>query len=148
MPISTHVGSNWLQVTAVGAKSFVCQYRAGRRSRRLAIKANLELGEARKEARAILGAVAKGRDPLAERRKKEAEAENTLQSVCESYFAREGKNLRTVRDRQTTLTPDRGRSALRHNAIARPHRRWKRACNGESHPRLFEKNPKLARRTI
>jgi integrase len=92
-----------LVVTAAGHKSFVCQYRAGRRSRRLGIKANLRLGEARKEAHAILGAVAKGRDPLAERRKKEAEAETTLQSVCESYFAREGKNLRTVRDRQTTL---------------------------------------------
>lgn len=92
-----------LQVTAAGAKSFVCQYRAGRRSRRLAIRATLKLGEARKEARAIIGAVAKGHDPLAERRKKEAEAENTLQSVAESYFTREGKKLRTVKERQTTL---------------------------------------------
>lgn len=92
-----------LQVTAAGAKGFVCQYRAGRRSRRLAIKATLKLGEARKEARAILGAVAKGHDPLAERRKKEAEAENTLQSVCENYFHREGKKLRTIRERQITL---------------------------------------------
>jgi integrase len=93
-----------LVVTAAGHKSFVCQYRAGKRSRRLAIRANLKLGEARKEARAILGAVAKGQDPLAERRKKEGEAENTLRSVCESYFTREGKNLRTVRDRQKALS--------------------------------------------
>jgi Arm DNA-binding domain len=92
-----------LQVTAAGARSFVCQYRAGRRSRRLAIKANLKLGEARKEARAILGRVAKGHDPLAERRKKEAEAENTLRSVCDSYFAREGKKLRQGKHRQATL---------------------------------------------
>jgi integrase len=92
-----------LQVTAAGHKSFVCQYRAGRRSRRLAIKAALKLGEARKEARAILGAVAKGHDPLAERRKKEAEASNTLRSVAEEYFAREGRNLRTVEHRQTAL---------------------------------------------
>jgi integrase len=92
-----------LQVTAAGHKSFVCQYRANRRSRRIALKATLKLGEARKEARAILGRVAKGGDPLVERRKSEAEAENTLQSICESYFAREGKKLRTVKERQITL---------------------------------------------
>lgn len=93
-----------LQVTAAGHKSFVCQYRAGRRSRRLAIKAALKLGEARKEARAIIGAVAKGGDPLAERRKVEAEASNTLRSVAQNYFTREGKNLRTVKDRQNTFS--------------------------------------------
>jgi integrase len=92
-----------LQVTAAGFKSFVCQYRAGKRSRRLAIKATLKLGEARKEARAILGRVAKGGDPLTERRKADASASNTLKAVAESYFGREGKKLRTVRDRQATL---------------------------------------------
>jgi integrase len=75
----------------------------GRRSRRQAIKATLKLGEARKEARAILGAVAKGHDPLAERRKAEAATENSLRSICESYLAREGKKLRRVRERQQTL---------------------------------------------
>jgi integrase len=92
-----------LQVTAAGAKSFVCQYRAGKRSRRLAIKATLKLGEARKEAKAILGRVAKGHDPLAERRKEQGEASNTLRAVADSYFTREGKKLRTARDRQATL---------------------------------------------
>jgi integrase len=81
----------------------VCQYRAGKRSRRTAIKATLKLGEARKEARAILGRVAKGHDPLAERRKEQGEASNTLRAVADSYFAREGKRLRTARDRQATL---------------------------------------------
>jgi integrase len=92
-----------LQVTAAGHKSFVCQYRAGRRSRRLAIKATLRLGEARREARAILGAVAKGGDPLTERRKADASASNTLKAVADSYFVREGRKLRTVKDRQATL---------------------------------------------
>jgi integrase len=92
-----------LQVTAAGHKSFVCQYRAGKRSRRLAIKATLKLGEARKEAKAILGRVAKGHDPLTERRKEQGEASNTLRAVADSYFAREGKKLRTARDRQATL---------------------------------------------
>src|SRR5437762_2491825 len=46
-----------LMVTANGARSFVVQYRANGDSRRMAIKATLRLGEARKEARAILGIV-------------------------------------------------------------------------------------------
>jgi len=92
-----------LMVTANGHKSFVVQYRAGKRSRRQAISAQLKLGEARKEAKAILGKVAKGHDPLAEKRKAEAAAENTLQSVCENYFAREGKKLRTLHERQKIL---------------------------------------------
>lgn len=94
-----------LQVTAAGHKSFVCQYRnAQGRSKRMAIKATLKLGEARKEARALLGEVAKGGDPLTERRKDAARATNTLQSVAEEYFQREGTKLRTSRHRQVTLT--------------------------------------------
>jgi integrase len=92
-----------LQVTATGAKSFVVQYRVGKRSRRLAIKSTLSLGDARKQARGILGAVAKGGDPLTERREAQAAAQDTLQAVCENYFAREGKRLRTVRTRQAAL---------------------------------------------
>jgi integrase len=92
-----------LMVTAAGHKSYVVQYRANGRSRRMTLKANLKLGEARKEAKAILGKVAEDGDPLAEKRKAAAAADNTLQSVCENYFAREGKKLRTVSDRQRTL---------------------------------------------
>jgi integrase len=92
-----------LQVTASGAKSFVCQYRAHGRSRRQAIKFAAGLTGARKEARGILGAVAKGGDPLTERREAQAAAQDTLQAVCENYFAREGKRLRTVQTRQAAL---------------------------------------------
>lgn len=92
-----------LVVTAAGHKSFVCQYRAGKRSRRQAIRATLKLGEARKEAKAILGRVARGHDPLAERRKAEGEATNTLRAVAENYFSREGRKLRTARDRQVAF---------------------------------------------
>jgi integrase len=99
----TAMPSFGLQVTAAGHKSFVCQYRAGKQSRRLAIKATLNLSEARKEAKAILGRVAKGHDPLDERRRAEGEASNTLKAIATSYFLREGKKLRTVRDRQSAL---------------------------------------------
>jgi hypothetical protein len=92
-----------LMVTQSGARSFVVQYRANGRSRRQTISAQLKLGEARKEAKAIMGKVAKGHDPLAEKRKAAAAADNTLQSVCENYFARDGKKLRSVSERQRTL---------------------------------------------
>jgi integrase len=92
-----------LMVTPAGHKSFVCQYRAGRQSRRMAISTVLNLGAARKEAKAILGAVAKGKDPLTERRKAEAAPENTLKSITENYLAREGAGLRTVDERRATF---------------------------------------------
>jgi integrase len=90
-----------LQVTSSGHKSFVVQYRSGRQSRRMKISATLKLAEARKQAKAKLGEVAKGHDPLAERRQQQAAAENTLQSVCENYFRR--NKLRTMEERQRHL---------------------------------------------
>jgi integrase len=93
-----------LLVTANGAKSFVVQYRNNKRqSRRMTISADLKLGEARKQARGIFGQVAKDSDPLAERRQRIAAATNTLQSVCEMYFAREGKKLRTGEEQAKQL---------------------------------------------
>ncbi len=90
-----------LMVTSRGHRSYVCQYRAGRISRRLTLKAGLSLTEAKREAKAILGAVAKGRDPLQEKRAKVSVQANSLKSVAEEYLKREGKGLRnsTLRDK-------------------------------------------------
>ena len=58
-----------LMVTANGHRSYVVQYRAAGRSRRMHLKQGLTLRAARKETKGILGAVAKCADPLSERRK-------------------------------------------------------------------------------
>ncbi len=88
-----------LLVLPSGEKRYVVQYRVAGRSRRLTFKPGLSLTEARKEAKAKLGDVAKGRDPLAERRRQEGEATNTLKAIVEEYFDREGKKLRSADDR-------------------------------------------------
>lgn len=92
-----------LVVTKAGHRSFVYQYRAGHRSRRMTFPLGLGLEKARREARKALGGVAAGGDPLQERRKTEALAENTLQSICEEYLRRDGKRLRSKGQIEQTL---------------------------------------------
>jgi integrase len=86
-----------LMVTRAGHKSFILQYRASHRSRRMLIGDSKKIGldKARNEAKKALGGVASGGDPLQERRKIEAQAENTFQSICEEYLRREGARLRS-----------------------------------------------------
>ena len=92
-----------LMVTRKGHKSFVVQYRTSGRSRRMHLKAGLTLRDARKEAKAILGAVAKGGDPLGKRREAEQAKSNTLKAIVEEYLAREGDRLRTIGERRAVL---------------------------------------------
>ena len=83
------------------------QYRAKGISRRLTIKAapagGLSLDKAKREARAILGAVAKGGDPVADKRRAEREQRDTLRAVVEEYIIREGAKLRSGERRADTL---------------------------------------------
>jgi Arm DNA-binding domain len=103
-----------LVVTAAGHRSYICKYRADRHPRKTAIKGTLKLADARKEAKAILGRVAKGNDPLTERRKAQASAAraglHTLQAVCESYLVREG-GMRRAAD--GTVTFEAGETNIR-----------------------------------
>jgi integrase len=92
-----------LQVTAAGHKSFVVQYRAKGRSRRMKIDGTLNLEAARKRARALIGEVAHDRDPLGDRRAEVARERDTLQAIADTYFAREGKKLRTADERRRTF---------------------------------------------
>jgi integrase len=92
-----------LMVMASGHKSYVVQYRAAGRSKRMHLKSGLTLRAARKEAKAILGAVAKGSDPLGERRKAARAQSDTLRAIVEEYLALEGGRLRSINDRRAVL---------------------------------------------
>jgi len=92
-----------LLVLPSGQKRYVIQYRAFGRSRRMTFKPGLTLTDARKEAKAKLGDVAKGVDPLAEKRRQEGAATNTLRAVTEEYMKREGAKLRSVDSRKATF---------------------------------------------
>jgi integrase len=93
-----------LMVTRNTERSFVVQYRARGRSRRLTLDAGaLSLDAAKREARKHLGEIAKGGDPLTERRRESAAASDTLRAITESYFRREGKRIRTMDERRRTL---------------------------------------------
>jgi integrase len=97
-----------LVVTIAGHKSFVVQYRVGSRSRRMHLKGGqsaLNVSVARKEAKAFLGSVAKGGDPLAERRKSDRAKSDTFEAICREYLEREKKQgtLRSLSRRGATL---------------------------------------------
>jgi len=92
-----------LAVTRGGHKSYVVSYRAAGRKRRMHLKRGLTLSDARREAKAILGTVAKGGDPLAERRNAERAESETLKGIVDEYVAKEGGRLRTIDDRKATL---------------------------------------------
>jgi integrase len=85
-----------LMITAAGHRSWPVQYKQRGVSRRRNLPGVLDLGAARKEAKAILGAAAAGRDPIGERRQQAREAKNTLQFIHSEYFAREGAKLKSV----------------------------------------------------
>src|SRR5256885_208461 len=71
-------GSFGLMVTKAGHKSFIVQSRFRRRSRRYAIEGLPRLAAARKQAIALLEAVANGRDPHDARRKDREAEKDTL----------------------------------------------------------------------
>jgi integrase len=92
-----------LMVTANGARSYVVQYRSRGRSRRATIDGHLSLREAEKIARGLQGRVAHGEDPVEEERRERAAQINTVRAVAEEFFAREGKKLRSIDERQAVF---------------------------------------------
>ena len=104
-----------LMVTSGGHRSYTVQYRRGSgRSgidRRMTIKGLLKLDDARREAKAILGRVAKGEDPLQKRKEEAAKMVGTLKAVCEDYLVREGGMKREAHDKATFTDKGKLRSA-------------------------------------
>jgi integrase len=76
-----------LMVTADGARSFVIQYRNSKGvSRRMKINGARSLAHARREAKSKLGDVAKGKDPLADKKKQRDARADTLRKVVENEY--------------------------------------------------------------
>jgi len=92
-----------LMVTKNSHKSYVVDYRAAGRKRRMHLKAGLSVTDARREAKAILGSVARGGDPLSERRKAKRAESDTFKAIIEEYFRREGSRLRSADYRRRIL---------------------------------------------
>jgi integrase len=90
-----------LMVTAKGARSYVVQYRAGRRSRRATLSVTLGLNEAKREGHKILGEVAKGGDPVKADRDAQ---ENMFREIAERYLtSRAARGLRSIAERRSIL---------------------------------------------
>jgi integrase len=93
-------GGLGLMVTVRGHKSFVIQYRANGVSRRMSLKVEIGLQEARRQAKAIAVGAVKGADPVNEKRAaRRITADGTLKSIGDEYLKREAGKLRTSAER-------------------------------------------------
>lgn len=106
-----------VRVWPSGRKTYVAQYRSGKQTRRFKIGAHgpLTVEEARKEAKAVLGEVARGEDPQLDRSTRRKAL--TVKEMCDIYFDAADKGLvmgkRGKPKKSSTLYVDRGR-ANRH----------------------------------
>lgn len=102
-----------VRVWPSGKKTFLAQYRAGRRTRRMKIGTHgpLTVEEARREAKIILGDVARGEDPAEERATRRKSM--TVAELCATYLDALDRGLilgKGGRPKKTsTLYTDRGR---------------------------------------
>lgn len=102
-----------VRIFASGRRSYLVQYRANGRSRRATIGLHgaLTADEARREAKALLGQVARGEDPAEERATRRASM--TIAELCDRYLEAADKGLimgkRGVAKKASTLYVDRGR---------------------------------------
>ena len=89
-----------LRITANGVKSFILETRINGRVKRITLGkyGNITVEEARKQAKTLLGSVAKGDDPIAEKKTQKVNA-MTLKQVLNDYFkARKDLKPRTLND--------------------------------------------------
>ena len=94
-----------LRITASGVKSFIVETRINNKVRRITLGkyGNLTAEEARKQAKSLLGSVAKGDDPIAEKKTERVNA-MTLKQVLNDYLkARKDLKPRTLADYHAVL---------------------------------------------
>ncbi|HHF7348592.1 TPA: tyrosine-type recombinase/integrase [Legionella feeleii] len=94
-----------LRITSGSVKSFIVETRINGKVKRVTLGkyGNLTVEEARKQAKSLLGSVARGDDPIAEKKTKKVHA-MTLQQVLNDYLkARKDLKPRTLNDYQCVL---------------------------------------------
>lgn len=102
-----------VRVWPTGRKVYVAQYRAGGRTRRVKVGAHgaLTVDEARKEAKGLLGDVARGEDPQEDRLTRRKSI--TVRELCDDYLAATERGLIMGKGgkpkKGSTLYSDRGR---------------------------------------
>jgi integrase len=102
-----------VRVWPTGRKVYVAQYRAGTRTRRVKVGTHgpLTVEEARKEAKGILGDVARGDDPQEDRQTRRKSL--TVSQLCDSYLEAAERGLIMGKGgrgkKASTLYTDRGR---------------------------------------
>jgi integrase len=92
-----------LMVTANNAKSWVIQYRADGvpNPRRMSINGGLKFAAAKDQAKVLLGKIAQGGDPLADKKRARDTAAGTLKAVVTDYLADPVvKKLRSVDEKK------------------------------------------------
>ncbi|AVA22492.1 site-specific integrase [Rhizobium sp. NXC24] len=106
-----------VRVWPTGKKTYVAQYRVGKQTKRFKVGSHgaLTVEEARKQAKIVLGDVARGEDPQLDRATRRKSL--TIKELCETYFAAADKGLifgkRGQPKKASTLYVDKGR-ANRH----------------------------------
>jgi integrase len=95
----------YVVVHTTGAKGFAVRYRFGGRSRRLVLQGGLTLAQARKTAADAMFQLQQGVDPAAEKAKAKTEQRtaDSLATVCEAFFKREGGKIRSAKYYQRDL---------------------------------------------
>lgn len=94
-----------LRITSSGVKSFIVETRINGKVKRVTLGkyGNLTVEEARKQAKSLLGSVAKGEDPIAEKKAQKVHA-MTLKQVFNEYLkTRKDLKPRTLTDYQCVL---------------------------------------------
>ena len=100
----------YLIVQSNGSRSWAVRYRINNKARKLTLQSGITLAQARKLASDAMFQVAHGIDPIeakkAEKERKNLADETTVQSICTSYMAIEGKKLRSRDAREILPSQD------------------------------------------